>query len=292
MNKIEVKEQIDNIWSVADPSRRRETLKVFKKVVPPELRGFFDAYVDSKLFGIEDRQDATVLVLLHGMQTDGAWQQLVKRDLKSISWLNVVPLGYDCVAPWQLVGPFREGPINSILGQVMAIREREPKARLMLIAHSFGSYIASIILKTKPDIVFERIIFCGSIIPRNFDWETHAKNMKPGSIVNDVGTRDLWPIVATCTSFGYGASGFLGFQKSFVVDRYFKYAHSTYFEPKRQHIKKYWLPFIQHGEIIPSGWGAKKPPKNFFLLWMTHPWIGRPVVAALLVWGLWKFFVN
>lgn len=275
MNKTEVKEQIDNIWDATDSKVRRGVLKVFKRIVPAQLWGFFEAYIETKQSGIVDERGATVLILLHGIQTDGAWQQLVKSELQSIKWLNVIPLGYDCVAPWQLVGPFRKKPINIIQGEIEAIRAREPDAKLMLIAHSFGSYITSNILKNCPEIIFDRIIFCGSIVSRNFDWANHAKKMQAGSVLNDVGTKDVWPIIATCTTFGYGASGFLGFQKSFVIDRYFKYAHSTYFVPKRRHVKKYWLPFIRDGEVVPSRWSLRKPKTSFFVLWMAHPLIGR-----------------
>jgi len=36
--------------------------------------------------------------------------------------------------------------------------------------------------------------------------------MAKKSILNDVGTFDLYPVLATCASVGYGASGYRGFQ--------------------------------------------------------------------------------
>jgi pimeloyl-ACP methyl ester carboxylesterase len=167
---------------------------------------------------------------------------------------------------------------------------------LLVIAHSFGSYILSEILLDHPDIEFEKIILCGSIIPRNYEWDKHARGMRKNSILNDVGTTDIWPIFATCGSLGYGSSGRRGFQNASVTDRYFKYGHSDFFEPKHHHIKNFWKPFIETGEIVNSDWDQMKGKTSLFILAASHPWIGRPLLIGFLVavyfgvkW-LWSLF--
>ena len=251
-------------------------------MIPVEHLALFDCLLDTKIANIEDDPSSTVLFLVHGIQTDGSWQKLVQAELSDVPKLHVVDIGYDCVTPLQLVGPFRVEPIARVLREIRDFKRREPRARLMVIAHSFGSYIVSRILEDHPDIEFERIVLCGSIVPRNFRWDKHAKQMPHGAILNDVGTNDFYPVLATCASLGYGSSGRLGFGSGPVLDRYFPYKHSTFFDKKRRHIRRYWKPFIQNGQIKPSVWDTHKPKAGVMVLMLSHPVIGRSVSLAIL----------
>lgn len=282
---------VEESWNGSIPEKRIGILTRFRSFVPEEHWELFDALLDVKISSIEENPDSIVLLLVHGIQTDGAWQKLVSNELDDIDNLNVVELGYECVTAAQLVSPFRSAPVNKITDDIRDVKRREPQARLMVIAHSFGSYIVSEILKKSSDISFEKIIFCGSIVPRNYPWARYAPNMKQGSIINDVGTKDIYPVVATCSSLGYGASGFRGFQNSLVLDRYFPYGHSTFFDKKRKHIKRFWRPFIENGKIRKSLWDVRKPKTGLGLLMLSHPWIGRTVVggAVLLLLGTLLF---
>ncbi len=251
-------------------------------MVPERHLELFDCILDAKISAIEDDASSTVLFLVHGIQTDGSWQKLVQAELCDIPKLHVVDIGYDCVTPLQLVGPFRVEPTARVLREIRDFKRREPKARLMVIAHSFGCYIVSRILEEHPDIEFDRIVFCGSIVPRNFRWDKHTKHMPHGAILNDVGTNDFYPVLATCASLGYGSSGRLGFKTGAVVDRYFPYNHSTFFDKKRRHISRFWKPFIQNGEIKRSGWDTRKPKTSLPVLMLSHPMIGRGLLLSIM----------
>lgn len=274
---------VEKLWNESIPDKRISVLQQFRLLLPEEHLELFDALIDAKISGVQEDPNSIVLLLVHGIQTDGAWQKLVSNELGDIKNLNVVELGYDCVTVAQLVSPFREAPVKKITNDIRDVRRREPEARLMVIAHSFGSYIVSQILKKSSDISFEKIIFCGSIVPRDYPWARYAPRMQQGSIINDVGTKDFYPIVATCSSLGYGSSGFRGFQNGLVLDRYFPYEHSTFFDKKRKHIKRFWRPFIESGKVRKSLWDVRKPKTELPLLMLSHPWIGRAVVVAVLL---------
>lgn len=233
--------------------------------------------LDAKLAKVTDNPLATVVLLIHGIQTDGAWHNLVEKELSTLAHTNVEGLGYNFVSPLQLVSPVRSTPINKITQDIRDAKAMEPNAQFMVIAHSFGSYILSRILATSPDISFSRIILCGCIIPISYPWGLYTKNMEKKSILNDIGTRDLYPVVATCASFGYGSSGRKGFQAPLIKDRYFDYGHSDFFEPQNNHVAHYWKPFISTGEIVESAWDHSRPKLSIMTNMLTHPWIGRPL---------------
>lgn len=274
---------VEKLWSESIPDKRISVLNQFRSILSEEHWELFDALVDAKISGIQENPDSIVLLLIHGIQTDGSWQKLVSNDLGDIKNLNIVELGYECVTAAQLVSPFRSTPVKKITDDIRDLRRREPRARLMVIAHSFGSYIVSEIIKKSSDISFEKIIFCGSIVPRSYPWGRYAPRMEKGSIINDVGTKDIYPIIATCSSLGYGASGFRGFQNGLVLDRYFPYGHSTFFDKKRKHIKRFWRPFIESGKVRKSLWDVRKPKTGLGALMLSHPWIGRTVVGAVFL---------
>lgn len=291
MKTSEIVSLVDSTWNNALPDKRIEALNGIRGLVPNEHLELFDALIDSKVSNIHDDDKAIVLILIHGIQTDGAWHKHVVSEFSDVDGINVHSLGYECVSAAQLVSPFRRAPVRKIEIEIRDIRRREPKARIMCIAHSFGSYVVSKILKNHPDIEFERIILCGSIIPRDFRWDLYANRMTRNSIVNDVGTVDYYPLLATCASVGYGSSGYRGFQNSIVCDRYFPYGHSTFFERRRNHIRRFWKPFITNGSLRTSRWDTLKPKTNLLLLLLSHPWIGRTVIFSLLFFVLYVIYI-
>lgn len=283
MKSVEVFDLFETTWHGSVPEKRLKMLQMARKQVPVEHYELFDGMLDAKLSGVNDTPEAVVVLLIHGIQTDGAWHQLVQKELGTLPFTNVIGLGYDMVSPVQLASPFRSTPIEKIKQDIRDARKQEPLAKFVVIAHSFGSYILSRILPKSTDIEFEKIILCGCIIPISFPWGHYTRGMNPKSVINDVGTRDFYPVMATFTAFGYGSSGRKGFQSPHIKDRYFDYGHSDFFEPKYKHIENYWKPFIADGSIIESDWDQKKPKTSIGILMLCHPWIGRSVFYTAVV---------
>lgn len=268
-------------------------LKNVRLSIPEEHFELFDSVVDMQIASIKDDPQAISLLLVHGIQTDGAWHELVKEAFRDVGHVRVKGLGYRCVTALQLACPFRSGPINHIVDQFRSAREMEPTARIMVIAHSFGTYIISRILASCSDINIERIILCGSIIKSNYKWDIHTRHMAAGNIINDVGTRDFYPVLATFSTIGYGGTGRIGFKNVQINDRYFDYGHSDFFLPNNDHIVKYWKPYILDGEIVESKWDSLKPKTSLGVMVACHPWIGMPLfygAIALLTVGVGALF--
>lgn len=286
MNVRQIVELVDSSWNDALPGKEVAQVLRVKELVPHEHHMLIDSLIDSKLSNVASNPSSTTLLLLHGIQTDGTWHKLVENELRDIDNLNVVSLGYECVTALQLACPWRKGPIDKITREMRDALYLDQGSRFVVIAHSFGTYILSKIISSHPDIEFERIILCGSIINTSFRWDTYTKHMKPNSIINDVGTKDFYPVLATFSTFGYGASGRRGFMNSRVKDRYFNYGHSDFFIEHNKHIERFWKPLIKDGDIVSSDWDRQKPKLSFPTLALCNPWIGRTVFWGAISLGL------
>jgi hypothetical protein len=108
------------------------------------------------------------------------------------------------------------------------------------------------------------MLFCGSIVQRGYRWD-QLKNL--GNVVNDCGTKDIWPVLAESTTWGYGASGTFGFGSPSIVDRFHPMRHSDYFA--RDFVERYWLPWICHGTLVKSSTEADRPTAPYWLSLLT-----------------------
>ena len=288
MSPQEITSMVRATWQETLPEFRLQALQRQRTLLESQWQPYFDACIDLMLSGIRDSVEATTIVLVHGIRTDGKWHQLIRDQLKDLPNLNIVPTGYGFFSALGLLGPFRRQPLDTIRIALRQIRRDEPTTRLIVIAHSFGSYIISRILRDDPDIQFSRVILCGSIVAQGFRWDTVPFDKLDAPILNDVGTKDWYPALATGLTLGYGPSGCLGFQNARVRDRFFNYGHSDFFT--EHHISKYWRPFIERGEIIESDWDAQRPTAPYaMMLAGSFPaaltlFLASLSVAAYLMW--------
>src|SRR3954466_10481554 len=177
--------------------------------------------------------EQTGVVLIHGIRTSGWWGSRVAVTFERKTSATVIPLKYGYFDLLRFLCPFRicrNGPIERLRREIEGIRQKYPDARLIVFAHSFGTYALSKILLENPYFKFNRVILCGSIIAEKFDWrrvedQILATNKRDG-IINECGLRDVWPVLAKSLSFGYGASGTYGFGAFNVRDRFHPNRHS------------------------------------------------------------------
>lgn len=282
MNSTDVIQLVEKLWTSTPQEDRKEVFRLVRVGIPEAQKDLFDALVDNKRSGISDSSNSKILVLIHGIRTDGAWQRDLQREFQGVPNLQVHDLGYDVVTGIQLASPFRAGPMQKIVRDIRRLKTEEPMAKISVIAHSFGTYVVSRILKEHPDIRFEKIVLSGCLIKRSYPWDIYASGMRKSSIINDVGVRDIWPLIASCSTWGYGSTGRVGFKNATVTDRYFDYSHSEFFESKHMHIAKYWRPLFELDEIVPSEWerNPDRTKTGFLTLFAAHQKTG---LATLLL---------
>jgi len=229
-----------------------------------------------------------VIILIHGIRTQGKWQDTLEDELVSVGITDVYKLSYrfyDLASFWiPIPFLFRIFPINHIKQEMRIVQSAHPNDEIVVVAHSFGTYIISKILPTATDLKIKRLLLCGSIIKEGYKWDRLNFSAK-GNVINDCGTKDFLPLLAKTSTFGYGASGTLGFRTHVVESRYHEFGHSDFFSKKV--MKKFWLPFILDGKVVTSNTRAKRagPP------WLATILSLFPGQLFLMITGLVCYFV-
>jgi len=224
-----------------------------------------------------------LVVIVHGIRTSGKWVRRIKPILESEAGCVVEPAGFGFfdVFRFLLPGPTRKSAIETVKWKLLHAIDRHKERPLIIVAHSFGTFCITEILKDSPQIRPARLLFCGSIVAQNFRWDSLSQ-MAPDRgmrVVNECGARDIWPPLAHSMTFGYGSSGTGGFQVPGVEDRCHDLGHSGYFT--REFVQQFWVPFIKDGTIAHSKYEEEMPE--------TPWWMSILGLRPLLPWGLWLF---
>lgn len=213
-----------------------------------------------------------VVLLIHGIRDFAEWQDMVATVLSEIPNIEICPLKYGRFDAFRFWFPIwtREAPVKNLLWRIRSARDTYPTAKLSVIAHSFGTYAIGNILRENPDIRLHRLIPCGAILPSNFGWDQIQRSVET-PIINDCGIKDIWPVLAQSTTFGYGPSGRFGFGTPGVRDRYHDFGHGGFFEKK--FVSDFWLPWFRSGDFVKS----RPPPPSgtrwHFLTFIQIKWL-------------------
>lgn len=234
----------------------------------------------------------TVLVLIHGIRTRAIWQEKVRALLSKNKSIHVIPIGYGYFDALKFLGrkKWRTDPIERVARELRDIRKLNGDKTIVVIAHSFGTYIISELLRDAPDIVIDRLLMCGAVVSDSYRWDVLSAGHTNKSVINEVGTKDVWPIFARASSRGYGAAGAFGFKTARVTDRYFSYGHSDFFSEK--HIEDYWRPFVETGAITASPWDADRPSPSATLTLLgsfdVAKWLAFLLLGGGFTWLVWR----
>lgn len=178
--------------------------------------------------------------------TRGVWQ----KDLVPILARNgFIPYALDYgsfSAVKLLCKRARDRKVKWLRETLEGIPEFQLRKRLSIIAHSFGTYLVGQLLETYPMFKFDKVIFAGSIVDRNYNWDTKLTSRQVNWLRNDYGRLDPWPCVASKMISGAGNSGGVGFDGNYGLMEQIEYAHykhSNYFHPT--HFTDEWVPTLK-----------------------------------------------
>lgn len=233
-----------------------------------------------------------IVVLLHGIRTAGEWQNRIARELRGIPNVQVYPIKYGWFDALRFWSPSwmgcRRKPLEKVLRELRDIRAENAGADLTVIAHSFSTYLMSKVLRDGTDIRIRKLLLCGSIVPTDYRWDAVKTPVDGMQIVNEVGTRDIWPVFARVASWGYGPSGTYGFGTFRVHDRFFDYKHSDFFSS--EHVTRYWVTFVRDGAIVDSPWDSERPTAPW-LLSFASGWPLPKLSLTLILGGIFLLFL-
>lgn len=226
-----------------------------------------------------------VVVVIHGIRDFALWQTNVRKALEGgglkIELTNFMRL--DLLRFLIPIPYFRRVAIEKIWKQIEDIRLIYPNAHVSLIAHSFGTYILAEILRRKFTFRAHRVIFCGSVVRYDFPFE-QIKERFESPILNEVGTRDVWPAIAESVTWGYGSAGTYGFRRPRVRDRWHNGKnHSAFLNA--EFCRKFWIPFLKDGTVV-DGSVRPEPPRWWLrLLYILRIKYVAFALGIILIWA-------
>lgn len=208
-----------------------------------------------------------VILLIHGIRTEAHWQEMVASVLAQFPDTQALPIRYGWFDTLRFWLPFgRDVAINHLRQKIASAaklaRATDAYVQISVVAHSFGTYSIGRILEGDHDLHLHRLALCGAIVPRDFKWET-VREQITGGVLNDCGSRDLWPVLAQSLSWGYGASGTFGFGHPRVMDRFHDFGHSGYFQ--RDFVMNYWIPFLIEGRVERNEWEENRTAPPYWM---------------------------
>jgi serine/threonine protein kinase len=253
---LDVRKMFERLERCGDvPPRVRD---VVGKALEPDLdrryesAAAFEAAMEDLLpmRGIVIPRSRTV-VTLHGIRTHAKWQRAfseVAAEHNLACHLDRWSFGYFStlrfIIPWtrwSRIAWFRSTYQQEFPELVLNSAHRELPS---IVAHSFGTYILGYALLRYPYLRFNKVILCGSILPRAFPWAAVLARGQVQAIRNEFGAEDTWTRVVDLFVPGTGASGIIGFSDSHarLDQEQFSFSHSEYFE--RSHMQSRWLRFL------------------------------------------------
>jgi hypothetical protein len=237
-----------------------------------------------------------VVLLIHGIRTRARWVGMVADMLErhspatsspSVS-LKVEPVDYGRFSLWRFIlpGPTRWSAVAIVGNRLQEVRERgddltkpEHERRLIsVIAHSFGSYCLFRALDKQPHVKLHRVILCGSILPKHFNFDRYEGRLGADQVLNECGDMDPWPVLAKKVAWGCGSAGTFGLSSGRAINRFHPQGHSDYFDAG--FVLDMWKPFLERGEVKRSDWD-KRRYKNPAPRWISVlDWF--PLMPAIL----------
>jgi pimeloyl-ACP methyl ester carboxylesterase len=186
------------------------------------------------------------VISLHGIRTRGVWQKILTRAMGNA--FSHDPWDYGWFAFFKLIRPGqREREIENFRDEYH-LKYGDRGIVPSVIAHSFGTYIVARAMEKYPDIRFDQMILCGSILPPDFQW-SGFDDTRFARMLHDYGGRDFWAKVVEWVVPDAGPSGSKGFKDPAggrIIERHSpRFRHSDYFYSGN--FTNSWIPFLRGG---------------------------------------------
>lgn len=237
---------------------------------------------------VEPEKQSQLVILVHGIRTRAKWMTNIRPCLEAAGFA-VEPTNYGRFDLLRFLAPLRapkRSAVDKVWRDVRSAIEKHPGKPVSFIAHSFGTLVVATILKEQFQFQAHRVIFCGSVVPADFEFESIDRRFTV-PILNEVGTLDFWPVLAESVTWGYGSTGTHGFNRPLFRDRYHKNADHCFFLTRE--FAANWVPFLQRGEI-PEGDGdaiSAKTPWWVDTIAVLHLKYVLAAAIALLIAVFW-----
>ena len=185
----------------------------------------------------------------------------------------------------RFIAPFRwprRAAIDRVANDIKLAVEHHKPDRVSVISRSFGTYVFLDLLENLKQLKFDRVIFCGSVIRDNVFFGDGLGRFEP-PLLNEVGGLDWLPVIAKSAGWGYGAAGSVEINNPLVETRWHMgLRHSDLL--KAAFCRKFWLPFLLSGKVIPGGKAVPLPLSIRLIAKFPLKWIIALTVISMVLW--------
>lgn len=165
-----------------------------------------------------------VVFVIHGIRDYGFWTKKVAGHAKALAGGAGVCRTVTSSYGFFPMGPFvfkalRRRRVEWLMDQYVWAKALYPNAEFSYMGHSNGTALLAGAMKLSEAIRFDRIVFAGSVVRRDFDWEALTRRGQVKAVMNYVASNDF--IVALFPKFlqrlpgaDLGSAGFDGFRQA------------------------------------------------------------------------------
>ncbi|WP_223788833.1 hypothetical protein [Marinicella meishanensis] len=281
-----------------EPSLANQTCSVCQDDAPLQL-------VTTTLYVVTKARSRDIhwMLVIHGMNTVGAWQQefswLLSNHYRHAVPVYIYKYGNIKIKPLLLLSQRRQ--MNQLAGAIRQLQQQAPAGRPDVLAHSYGTLLLSRLFTDDryADIKLGRIILVGAIVRPDYDWAAVQQSGRIEGVMCHHSDRDHTVRLAHYTIPGTGPSGRIGFNDTQQVIHHHEtdLGHSSYFATdKLTHIfPQVWLPFLTAAKPKPISEARPANWRPSWLRWVTHPLkvlllLGLLGLLVLLVVASWHGF--
>jgi len=176
-----------------------------------------------------------VVFIVHGIRDDGYWTRKIAQRIREHAadaakrfgkneaeeeWRCVTSsYGYFAMLPF-LLPWVRTQKVEWLMDLYVGVKSRFPCAKFSYVGHSNGTYLIARALQDYPAARFHHVLFAGSVVRRNYEWDKLLAIKRVDKVVNMVATRDwvvaLFPqgLEPLRRFFDLGGAGFGGFDQA------------------------------------------------------------------------------
>ncbi len=145
-----------------------------------------------------DPKVTDVVFVIHGIRDRGFWTRKIARKVmeqvtQSDRKVRAMTLSYGYLAMAPFVLPWvRRAKVRWMMDAYAEWRALYPNADFYYVGHSNGTYLAARALRDYPAARFKRIVFAGSVVKKQYKWETAitGKWRQVDAVMNYVASKD------------------------------------------------------------------------------------------------------
>jgi pimeloyl-ACP methyl ester carboxylesterase len=195
-----------------------------------------------------------VIIPIHGIRTTADWLPQFTLLASTSGWA-VAPYVYGNRGATIMINESEKKEVVEGFRDWVDFVRNIYEGPISIVAHSFGTYIFTRYIRDAGDLnkPFDSVIFCGSVVSRDFDWSSYLDKCIIGNVLNTISASDEWvkfmpeggvPILASDKLFGKaGVDGFSSPHKDLTQVKSALLQHNNIF--KRDVIRGLWLPFLE-----------------------------------------------